>query len=112
MTTKKKKLRPGELPRPPDFVKRRPPPKVSETDYATCVANEAGTLLSLYMKDPRFLASSFPEEFEAIRSALIERLAPVVERTIQARYRRGLCTLCKGPAEDCAPRHAEGKSCA
>lgn len=30
----------------------------------------------------------------------------------RSRYRRGRCTLCKGPALPCARRHAAGMSCA
>ena len=63
---------------------------------------EAADLIELHDRDPK----SYP----AGRTAA-EAFA-VTEKAIRRRYARDKCGFCKGPAVQCARRHARGMSCA
>jgi hypothetical protein len=62
---------------------------------------EAADLVALYDSDPQ----AWPQGRTAA-----EALA-YASGIVKARYRRGRCTSCKGPALACAKRHADGLSC-
>ncbi len=69
---------------------------------ALVVAKEASDLLGLYDLDP----AAYPDG----RTADLAIAASA--KNAGRRYQRGRCALCKGPALDCARRHARGRSCA
>lgn len=66
------------------------------------IGKEARDLLDLYDRHPL----EYPNGQSAERALMVTRKA------ITSRYRRGKCSLCKGRAALCAPRHATGRSCA
>ena len=55
---------------------------------------------------------SNPDGWSKGRTLSKDELRKVAEEDIRVRYRRGVCAFCEGPAMRCAPRHAEGRSCA
>lgn len=63
---------------------------------------EASDLIDLYDREP----GSYPEG----RTADTAFAAGM--RVAKARYARGKCGLCRGPALDCAKRHGKGQGCA
>jgi hypothetical protein len=65
-------------------------------------AKEALDLITFYATDPQ----GYPD------GKTSERAWAVSLKAIKARYRKGKCALCKGPALGCIARHAEGRSCA
>lgn len=76
--------------------------KLAELDDMIFVVatKEAYDLLELY-------SHTDWEEGRTATSALTAALS-----SARARYRRGRCARCGGPALPCARRHAEGRSCA
>lgn len=76
--------------------------KLAELDDVIFVVatKEAYDLLELY-------SHCDGEEGRTATSALTAALS-----SARARYRRGRCAWCGGPALPCARRHAEGRSCA
>jgi hypothetical protein len=65
-------------------------------------AKEAADIIDLYDKDP----TAYPDG----RTADMALAASTAN--VRARYARGRCHFCNGPALACARRHAHGRSCA
>lgn len=55
---------------------------------------------------------SNPNGWAKGRTLSQDELRKIAEEDVRVRYRRGICAFCEGPAMRCAPRHAEGRSCA
>ena len=66
------------------------------------IGREASDLLDLYDRDPKGYPDGITDD----------RAYAATQRAIIRRYKRGKCSLCKGPALPCARRHALGRSCA
>ncbi len=75
---------------------------ISEEAVALVALKEAADAIELYDRDP----AHCPEGRTAA-----EAYAAAMKR-VRARYQRGQCRRCKGPALPCARRHARGLSCA
>jgi hypothetical protein len=72
---------------------------VSKDVLEACVERTAAELLEV---------SGGVDDNEGTMAAL---RAEARER-VKGLYRMGICDRCSGPASRCAPRHAEGRSCA
>lgn len=80
---------------------RREPRTLADAIEAVA-AKEAADSVDLYDKAPH----DYPHGRDA-ETALAE-----ATKRVSARYARGKCDFCKGPALACARRHALGRSCA
>lgn len=83
---------------------------VSKDVMRECVARTAAELLevrvgsgSLLLEVPAGSAEDVRVVMGAVREA---------RERVKGLYRMGICGRCSGPANRCAPRHAEGRSCA
>lgn len=88
-------------------------PEVPDEMIVEVAKTESRDLLEIAKKDPEHIQRGWPEIFDAAGKVTPTAAYEKVLSHLRAnRYPRGYCMLCGGPARECAPRHAQHRSCA
>lgn len=87
-------------------------PEIPDEMIQAVAMTEAYDLVDIGERDPAYIRRGWPEVFDAEGKVTYDKAYAAVLANLRVnRYPRGYCMLCGGQASECAPRHAQHRSC-